>query len=81
MIKYGIPIYIILIILFLTLTGCSSTPPRWLAAMYDNNDPCQTRMREPGYKMPSFCGKGRTPGKVIIYDYYSGRPVKYNYAE
>jgi len=49
--------------------------------MYDNNDPCQTRMREPGYKMPSFCGKGRTPGKVIIYDYYSGHPVKYNYAE
>lgn len=76
MIKYGIPIYLILIILFLTLTGCA-TPPRWLATMYDNNDPCQARFREEGYKRPSFCGKGKTPSKVIIVDYYTNNPVKY----
>jgi len=76
MAKYLIPMYVVIILMFLLLTGCA-TPPGWLAAMYDNNDPCQTRMREPGYKMPSFCGKGRTAGRVIVYDYYSGRPVKY----
>ena len=73
---YLIPIYLILIILFLTLTGCA-TPPRWLSTMYDNNDPCQARFREEGYKRPSFCGKGKTPSKVIIVDYYTNNPVKY----
>ena len=30
----------LIIILALTLGGCA-TPPKWLATMYDNQDPCQ----------------------------------------
>lgn len=76
MIKYGIPIYIILIILFLTLTGCS-TPPRFLADYYNKSDPCQMKFKAADHMRPSFCGKGKTPSKVIIYDYYTNHPVKY----
>ena len=66
---------IVVLVTLILISGCA-TPPRWLSTMYDNADPCQTRMRAKDYKMPSFCGKGKSPGKVIIYDYYSGHPVK-----
>jgi hypothetical protein len=55
------------------LTGCA-TPPRFLAEMYDSNDPCQLRNNQGNY--PSYCGAGR--GKALVTrDYYTNKPVYY----
>lgn len=51
-----------ILVLSLTLAGCAGKPPSLLAAMYNNNDPCQlqnlkgTTMDEKVANMPSFCG-------------------------
>lgn len=42
---------IFVLALAVALTGCA-TPPRFLAAMYNNNDPCQRQV------MPDWCGAG-----------------------
>lgn len=56
---------ICMVLIAVTLTGCS-TPPRFLAAMYDNNDPCQRAV------MPSWCGAG-SGTTAITRDYRTGR--------
>lgn len=59
----------ILVLLTLVLTGCA-TPPRFLAEMYDNNDPCQSR-GQPNYQYPSYCGAAS--GKsYVTRDYRTG---------
>jgi len=40
---------LLILIIAVTLTGCA-TPPKWLAAHYNNQDPCQ---RDPYI---SYCG-------------------------
>lgn len=61
------------IILVLLLTGCA-TPPRWLANMYDSNDPCQNYYRQANYQYPSWCGAGS--GKsYVTRDYNTNRPL------
>ena len=62
---------IILMAVILALTGCAS-PPRFLAAMYDNNDPCQqTHLIKTG-EYPSFCGAG-SGTRYVTRDYQTGR--------
>lgn len=46
-------------ILTLALTGCA-TPPQWLAAYFDSQDPCQNVRA-----MPSWCGAAS--GRTVIY--------------
>lgn len=59
----------IVIVLALFLTGCA-TPPRFLAAMYDSNDPCQrTELIQTG-QYPSFCGASKST--YITRDYRTG---------
>jgi hypothetical protein len=50
---------ILMIISILTLYGCA-TPPIWLAAYYDSQDPCQRPLAE----MPNWCGSGTTTVKT-----------------
>lgn len=45
---------LIMALLVLSTTACA-TPPRFLAEMYDNNDPCQSK-GQANYQYPSFCG-------------------------
>ena len=59
----------ILVVLALTLTGCAQ-PPRWLANMYDNNDPCQSK-GVANYQYPSFCGASAGTSYVTR-DYRTG---------
>ena len=62
-----------IIALTLLLTACA-TPPRFLAAMYDNNDPCQqTHLIKTG-QYPSFCGAG-SGTRYITRDYQTGRAL------
>lgn len=42
------------------LCGCA-TPPRWLAAHYNSQDPCQNAKT-----MPNWCGAGSS-GRTTIY--------------
>jgi hypothetical protein len=61
---------IILMAVILTLTGCAS-PPRFLAAMYDNNDPCQKTHLIATGQYPTWCGgTGKT---YVTRDYQTGR--------
>jgi hypothetical protein len=60
----------ILVVLALTLTGCAS-PPRFLAAMYDNNDPCQRVELIKTGQYPSFCGRG-SGTSYVTRDYKTG---------
>lgn len=60
----------LLVILALALTGCAQ-PPKFLAAMYDNNDPCQqTHLIKTG-QYPSFCGAG-SGTRYVTRDYRTG---------
>lgn len=62
------------------LSGCS-TPPMWLANMYDKNDFCQTRefssdgtrLKPQGYQQPSVCSS-RGPNYVVK-DYNTNRSL------
>ena len=55
-------------LLILLLSGCA-TPPQFLAAYYNSNDPCQLKTEA----RPSFCGAG---GKVIgVVRTVTGKPV------
>jgi starvation-inducible outer membrane lipoprotein len=54
----------LILILALTLVGCA-TPPKWLAAHYNNQDPCQ---RDPYLQ---YCGASN--GRAIIYDINNAR--------
>jgi starvation-inducible outer membrane lipoprotein len=66
----------ILITFLFSMAGCA-TPPQWLANAYNEADPCQMKYKAADHVRPSFCGKSKTPGRIIIYDYYSNHPVKY----
>lgn len=57
-----------IILATILLTGCA-TPPRFLAAMYDNNDPCQVQNNGGNY--PSFCGAS-SGTRYVTRDYRSG---------
>ena len=59
----------LILLIALALTGCA-TPPRFLAAMYDNNDPCQSK-GQVNYQYPSFCGAG-SGTRYVTRDYRSG---------
>jgi hypothetical protein len=62
---------ILMAVIVVNLTGCA-TPPRFLAAMYDNNDPCQqTHLIKTG-EYPSFCGAG-SGTRYVTRDYQTGR--------
>ena len=73
----------LLLALALTLTGCGQYgEPIWLAQMYDNQDPCQSRNwkengghidvdryprgRQSGY--PEFCGGGARRSTIYTLD-------------
>lgn len=61
----------ILMAVILTLTGCAK-PPGFLAAMYDNNDPCQrTELLKTG-EYPSWCGAG-SGTRYVTRDWTTGR--------
>lgn len=61
----------IILITALLLTGCA-TPPRWLAHMYDSQDPCQVKNYGGDWsKIPSYCGS--TNNRIYIYDNNSAR--------
>lgn len=60
----------ILMAVIITLTGCAS-PPRFLAAMYDNNDPCQQTQLITTGQYPSFCGAG-SGTRYVTRDYRTG---------
>ena len=58
------------VLISLLITGCSQ-PPKFLADVYDNQDPCQFRhytgtVKEKTAKMPNWCYGSQ--GKVNIYD-------------
>ena len=57
-------------VLLLTLSACA-TPPRFLAALYDNADQCQTTNRGAGYQQPSYCGAG-SGTRYVTRDYRTG---------
>lgn len=59
------------LVLSLLLTGCA-TPPRWLAGMYDNNDPCQRVELIKTGQYPSYCG-GSSGTRYVTRDYTTGR--------
>lgn len=62
---------LIILALVVNLVGCA-TPPRFLAEMYDSNDPCQNYYNKPNYQYPSFCGAGS--GKAYVTrDWATGR--------
>ena len=69
---------LLLIITASVLAGCA-TPPRWLAAMYDSNDPCQNYYKQANYQPPSWCGASNN--RVYIYSTPrgngAGNPVGY----
>ena len=52
------------------LTACA-TPPRWMSAMYDNQDACQHKNAQGQY--PSYCGAGR--GQIAIYNTPHQQPI------
>lgn len=56
------------LLLSLTLVGCA-VPPRWLAAHYNSQDPCQSAKT-----MPDWCGAGGS-GRATIYSTPNGNPV------
>ena len=61
---------ILMAVIVLNLTACAS-PPRFLAAMYDNNDPCQqTHLIKTG-EYPGWCGGSGT--RYVTRDYQTGR--------
>jgi hypothetical protein len=60
------------LVLVILLSGCAS-PPRFLAEMYDSNDPCQ--LRNNGGNYPSFCGGGSRGKALVTRDYYTNKPV------
>lgn len=61
---------LVLILLTVSLTGCANAP-RLLAAMYDNNDPCQQTHLIATGQYPSWCGgTGKT---YVTRDYQTGR--------
>ena len=64
---------LITLTLIILLAGCA-TPPRWLANMYDSNDPCQNYYKVSNYQYPNWCGAS-SGQKYITRDYYSNRPL------
>lgn len=61
---------ILLMAICLTLTACAQ-PPKFLAAMYNNNDPCQRVELIKTGQYPSFCGA--SSGKTYVTrDYRTG---------
>ena len=56
------------ILLAVLLTGCA-TPPRWLAAHYNSQDPCQNAKT-----MPDWCGAGSS-GRTTIYSTPNQQPL------
>lgn len=62
---------ILITVIVLNLTACA-TPPRFLAQMYDNNDPCQqTHLIKTG-QYPNWCGSG-SGTRYVTRDYTTGR--------
>ena len=51
------------------VTGCA-VPPRWLAAHYNSQDPCQSAKT-----MPDWCGAGG--GRAVIYTTPHQAPLGY----
>jgi len=58
------------LLISLTLVGCA-TPPRWLAAHYNSQDPCQNAKT-----MPNWCGAGGS-GRAVIYTTPHQAPLGY----
>jgi len=63
----------IFIIIALALTGCAQ-PPKFLADMYDNNDPCQRIDLIKTGQYPSYCGAGKGT-RYVTRDYRTGNPL------
>jgi hypothetical protein len=63
----------ILMAVILTLSGCAS-PPRFLATMYNNNDPCQKTQLIATGEYPSWCGGG-SGTRYVTRDYATGRAL------
>lgn len=64
---------ILIVLMILVLTGCA-TPPRFLANMYDSNDPCQNYYNKANYQYPNWCGANN--GKTYMTrDYYTNRTL------
>lgn len=61
---------LLLIITAGVLAGCA-TPPRWVSAMYDNQDACQHKNAQGQY--PSYCGAGRS--QMAIYSTPNQQPI------
>ena len=56
-----------------TLVGCGTYgEPLLLSALFDSQDPCQTRNRGPNYQQPSYCGAANY--RTYIYN-NNGYPV------
>lgn len=56
------------LLISLTLMGCA-TAPRWLAAHYNSQDPCQNAKT-----MPDWCGAGSS-GRTTIYSTPNQQPI------
>lgn len=71
-----ISLWINSLVIALALSGCSSTPPRFLANAYNNMDPCQEMRpeRAEGYQRPSWCGAASN--RIYVYS-NSGQPQGY----
>jgi uncharacterized protein YceK len=69
----------LIILMVVLLSGCA-TPPRFLAAMYDSNDPCQNYYNRADYKLPNFCGSG-SGTRYVTRDFQSGRALTITKAE
>lgn len=54
----------LLVLLMLSLTACA-TPPRFLAAMGNSQDQCQSYGKGDNYKRPDWCWKGNSTAVVI----------------
>ena len=59
------------IIILAVLTTACATPPRWVSAMYDNQDTCQHKNAQGQY--PSYCGAGRS--QMTIYSTPNQQPI------
>jgi len=65
----------LLVSVCLLLSACA-TPPSFLANYFDRGDPCQTRLKEPGYQIPSACGgSGRVGPTYVTRDYRTGNYI------
>lgn len=59
-----------IVLVALTLTACA-TPPRWVSAMYNNQDACQVK------NPPSYCGSGSS-NRATIYTTPHQQPIGYS---